>query len=149
MKQLLALLAMAVIFASCKKKDPTPSDYLTKSKWKLESVTVFAQDFSGNIKACQKDNLYQFNINKSITAYEGATKCNDTAANSKTDGNWSLQNADQQLSLSGSSIAESFGLSGNLTVDIVTLNETLLAVKKDTSIQGLKTTINISFKSSQ
>jgi hypothetical protein len=148
MKQLLTLLTMAAIFGSCKKKDPTPSDYLTKSKWKLESVTVFAQDFSGNIKACQKDNLYQFNTNKSITAYEGATKCNDTAANSKTDGNWSLQNADKQLSLSGSSIAESFGVSA-MTVDIVTLNETLLAVKKDTSIQGLKTTINISFKSSQ
>lgn len=148
MRKLLVIAVMSGSLAACKKKDPTPSDYLTKSKWKLESVTAFAQDISGNIKACQKDNLYQFNSNKSITAYEGATKCNDTAASSKTDGNWSLQNADKQLILSGSSIAESFGVS-SMTVDIVTLNETLLAVKKDTSIQGLKTTINISFKSSQ
>lgn len=149
MKKLLILALPALSLGSCKKKDPTPTDYLTKPKWKLESVMALGTDLSANMKACQKDNLYQFGTNKTITAYEGASKCADTAANSKTDGNWALLNSDKQLMLSGSTIAESFGLSGSLTVDVLTLNETTLVVKKDTSFSGLRATINITFKSAQ
>lgn len=149
MKKLFLIALVAGTVASCKKKDPTPKDYLTQSKWKLSSVMVFGTDLTANMKACQKDNLYQFNANQTINAFEGSSKCSDTAADSKTDGNWSLTNADKQLTLSGSSIAESFGLTGTLMVDVLTLNETTLAVKKDTSISGLRTTINITFNSSK
>lgn len=149
MKHLIWIAAIAGLFASCKKKEPTATDYLTQSKWKLTSVLVFGSDLSQNMKACQKDNLYQFASNKTITAFEGASKCVDTAANSRTDGNWQLANADKQLTLSGSSIAESFGIQGNLTVDILTLDATTLAVKKDTAISGLRTTINITFTSAK
>lgn len=149
MKKLILIAGMAGLLASCKKKNPGPTDYLTQSKWKLTSVMVLGTDLTSNMKACQKDNLYQFGTNKTITAFEGASKCADSAANSKTDGNWQLINMDKQLTLSGSSIAESFGIKGNLTVDVMTLNATTLAVKKDTAISGLRTTINITFNSAQ
>ncbi|MGC4058653.1 MAG: hypothetical protein QM743_11125 [Chitinophagaceae bacterium] len=60
-----------------------------------------------------------------------------------------MTSADKQLTLSGSSIAESFGITGNLTVDIVTLNETTLSVKKDTTFSGFSGTVNMTFSDTQ
>ncbi|GAA4451237.1 lipocalin family protein [Rurimicrobium arvi] len=149
MKKILFAVAALALIGSCKKKDPSPTEYLTNGKWKLTSATFLGVDISSDLKDCQKDNLYTFNSNKSITAYEGATKCYDTVADSKTDGNWALTSADKQLTLSGSSIAESFGITGNLTVDVVTLNETTLSVKKDTAFSGFSGTVNMTFSDTQ
>ena len=142
-----AALILCVGFTACKKKEkePTKTELLQNGKWKLTGANfngVF--DLMSSFKDCQKDNTYTFNSNKTITADEGASKCSDTAAQSKTDGSWALISNESQLSISGSSITGAFG-SASIAGNIITLNNTTLQIKKDTTVSGIKGSANITF----
>lgn len=159
MKKTILLSAfLATAFMACKKKDtnttptPTPTPTYTKAdtlqngKWKLTSATAAGGliDLTTSMKECQKDNLYTFNADKTITVDEGATKCSSSDVSPRTDGNWALLSSNTQLSISGSSITTQLGIS-NLTGDLVKLNTTTLQIKKDTTISSIPTTAVITF----
>jgi hypothetical protein len=151
MKKLILISSVfSIAFVSCKKKDTstpityTKADTLQNGQWKLASATAAGGllDLTTSMSACQKDNLYTFNADKTITVDEGATKCATTDPQSKTDGNWALLNNYAQLSISGASIT--LGL-GALTADVVKLDATTLQIKKDTTIATFPTTAIITF----
>jgi hypothetical protein len=147
-----AILATAII--ACKKPEtnttPTPTytkaDTLQNGKWKLTSATAAGGvfDLTTSMQECQKDNLYTFNADKTITVDEGATKCAPSDVSPRNDGNWSLITNNTQLNISGSSITTQLGIPG-LTGDLVKLDATTLQIKKDTTILSLPTTVVITF----
>ncbi len=134
--------------SACKKKEkatpaPTKTDYLTAGQWKLTSATAGGGviNLMSSMKDCQTDNLYTFNKDKTITVDEGSTKCSSSAPQTASDGNWSLQNNDAQMTISGGTITAGLG---TLTGDVVTLDQSTLSVKKDTTF-SFPTTIVIRF----
>lgn len=145
-KIIIACLASFPLFVACKKKEKTPTkqEYLMQGKWKLESATAAGGliDLKSSLKACQTDNIYTFNADKTITVDEGATKCSDTAQQNSKDGSWALQNNDAQIIINGSSISAGFGaISGN----VIVLDAQTLKVQKDTTISSFSTTVEIVF----
>ncbi|MFA6150691.1 MAG: lipocalin family protein [Chitinophagaceae bacterium] len=144
-KIILAILIGSVCFSACKKKEPSKTELLQNGKWKLTAANFSGfYDILANFKDCQKDNTYTFNSNKSITVDEGATKCNDTVAQSYTDGKWNLSGNDTKISLDGSSIMAGFAI-GVLTADIVVLNATTLQISKDTAYTGFSGKASFTF----
>lgn len=151
MKKTLVILSLAIIgLSACKKKDNptatvyTKADTLQNGQWKLKSVTnPLIGDLTTSMKPCQKDNLYTFNADKTLTVDEGAEKCNSSDLQTKKDGSWSLTSDYKQISISSSAFA-TFGIS-TLTGDVLQLNSTTLEVKKDTTVAGFPTTITVTF----
>lgn len=70
------------IFNSCSNKsDNTPppktkTQLLTQATWKFKSATIGGIDATGQVQACQRDNVLTFLSNGSGSGDEGATKCN-------------------------------------------------------------------------
>ncbi len=152
-KTILFAAILATAFIACKKPEtnttPTPTytkaDTLQNGKWKLTSATIGGLiDLTQSMKECQKDNLYTFNADKTITVDEGATKCAPSDVSPRNDGNWSLITNNTQLNISGSSITTQLGIPG-LTGDLVKLDATTLQIKKDTIISSFPTTAVITF----
>jgi len=141
-----ALLILSVLFVSCKKKEkePTKEELLTNGKWKLTGASAAGglYDLMTSFKECQKDNTFTFNTNKSITVDEGATKCNDTAKQTITDGTWALSNNDTKMTISGDKITAGFG---NLTGDVLKIEATTFQIKKDTTVGGFATSAIVTF----
>ncbi len=142
------VLISGIAFASCKKKDKTPpapskTEIVQEGKWKLTSANFNGiYDLVNDFEACQKDNFYLFNTNKTITVDEGATKCDPSTPQNATDGMWELQSNDTKIVISGSSITAGLG---SLSGDIIEISNTKLQFKKDTTISGFPGTINITF----
>lgn len=138
-KIIFAAVLMATTFVACKpkEKDPevTKSQMLEKGKWKISELKFSnaggVQNLLDITADCDKDNFYYFNVDKSITADEGATKCNASDPQSTTDGKWLLENNDSKLSFTESSI---FGTKGNMNLTVVTISEKLIEFTKDSSI---------------
>ncbi len=151
MKKTIVILSLAIVgFSACKKKDSgstttyTKTDTLQNGQWKLASVTnPLIGDLTTSMKSCQKDNLYTFNADKTITVDEGGEKCNSADMQTRVDGSWNLTSDYKQISIS-SSIFASLGIT-TLTGDVVQINSTTMEVKKDTTVSGFPTTINIKF----
>lgn len=137
-KTLFAILFIAVAFVACKKKEKnttTKSEMLEKGKWKVSELKFKnasgEQDLLDLTSECDKDNFYFFNADKSITADEGASKCNSADPQSTTDGKWALDNDDTKLSFTESSI---FGSKGNMSVTVVSITDNLIEFTKDSTI---------------
>jgi hypothetical protein len=70
------------IFNSCgNKSDNTPppktkTQLLTQANWKFKSATIGGADATGQVQACQRDNVLTFLSNGNGSGDEGATKCN-------------------------------------------------------------------------
>lgn len=144
-KAILFLCLGAICFTSCKKKEEekSKSDILAEGKWKLTAANFNGiVDLMSSMKECQKDNLFLFNTNKTITLDEGATKCSDAAEQTRTDGNWELTNNDAKITVSNSSVTAGLG---SLTGDIVKLDATSFQITKDTAYSGFSGKINITF----
>jgi len=148
MKKLVgAFMVLTLAIAACKKSDDNKggSEALSAGKWQITSAIVTMPLGAGNINlmdsmsACQKDNFYMFNSDASITMDEGATKCNSSDPQTITDGNWSLQNGNKQLSISGSTITQGYG---NLTFDVKSITSSTLQLHKDTTILGFTGSID-------
>lgn len=148
MRKLLIFVAIiSVSTIACKKKEkapPTKTELLTQGKWKLSSASAAGGlvDLMSSIKDCQKDNTFTFNTDKTITVDEGATKCNDTAQQTVTDGNWALLNNDAQMSISGEKITVGFGA---ITGDVVKIEATTFQIKKDTVVSNFQTSAILTF----
>ena len=83
----------------------TKTELLTAKKWKITAYTVSpAIDLNGNgtmvsniyaqMPACEKDDLYIFNVNSSVTADEGGSKCDPNNPQSKLDGTWTFNSTE-------------------------------------------------------
>ncbi len=142
---ILAVLLSSLFFSACKKKEkePTKTELLQNGKWKLTAANFSGfYDLYADFKDCQKDNMYLFNTNKTITVDEGASKCKDTAKQTYTDGTWNLVSNDTKITLDGSSITAGFGA---LTADLVVLNATTLQISKDTAFSGISGKASFTF----
>lgn len=152
-KIFLALLALPLMMVACKKKDKTSN--LTKLKantWKITEVNiskdgVIGLDYYDQMKDCEKDNFYTFNNDFTITANEGASKCDPTIADVTTDGSWVLTENESKFTLKNSKILP---IEGDQTMSIVTLDANTLKLSKDTTIDypgvgKLSGTVNVTF----
>lgn len=117
------------IFASCNKNDNNPpsktkTQLITQGTWKFQTATANGTDVSGNLRACQKDNIYIFLAAGTGTADEGPTRCNlgDPATNPF---NWNFLSSETILHIS----TLLFTNGGN-DFTIISLTETELVVSQ-------------------
>ncbi|RZK14168.1 MAG: hypothetical protein EOO56_25510 [Hymenobacter sp.] len=104
MKKLLFVLGAIAALGACKKDSETApatgsrTDLLTAKPWQATTVNISLSGIpipSGQfISACQLDNTYKFNADKTLVIDEGATKCNTTDPQT-TSGTWAFANTDQ------------------------------------------------------
>lgn len=142
---ILCITFFGLLLISCSKKSgpqqpdpPTKTELITTSAWKLEDAG-FDQDKNGTIEisamgalwSCQIDNTLSFKTNNSGITDEGATKCNPTDPQT-TNFNWSFADAEANINVSGSVLAQINGKS-----KVVTLTTTNLTLARDTTITGL------------
>jgi len=107
MKKLSFLLLAAAAFGGCKKDDatttPTPvvtkTDLLTAKSWKITAqtltITTNGTTISDNtLDACDKDDAYKFNTDKSLVVDAGTNKCL-TSDPQKETGTWAFPSSDE------------------------------------------------------
>ena len=147
MKNILLLLPISLLLlavsGSCKKKiiyQPTKTELLTSTTWKLEKVTAGITDVTSYIPACSRDNIITFVSNGTGSTSEGASSCTPPVVTTFT---WRFQNSETELSLSTSLIP---GGSGTFT--IITLNETDLVLAQQVTIPSFPLPVSavITFK---
>ncbi|MGI4741031.1 MAG: hypothetical protein ACRYG7_38170 [Janthinobacterium lividum] len=152
MKKLILCLSAVAVLGACKKDSdttptPTPTasrtDLLTAKPWQASTVNLTLSGIpipsSQFITACQLDNTYKFNTDKTLVIDEGATKCNTTDPQT-TSGTWAFSNTDQTkvtLVVPGSVFNGDF--------DIKTLSATTLQLNTTQSLSGLSYTIDATF----
>jgi hypothetical protein len=154
----IALIALSFTLGlvACKKDKPaekTKLEMLTSGQWKITEIylakdTVVALDYYSTMEECVKDNFFTFNSNFSITSDEGATKCDNSVAQTTTDGKWTLSNSDKTFTIEESKILP---ISGNLSMSVSQLDNSTLKLSKDTTIVypgvgNLSGTIHATFK---
>lgn len=151
MKKLFLFALAAASLSACKKdSDNTPSrtELLTSRKWRITAFTVnttssivggtpssMTIDQYALQLACEKDDFYQFNTDKTMKQEEGPTQCS-TSPTQTTVFNWDF-NSDQSkliLTLRGSS-------SPTLD-DIVELSPTTMRLRETTSSTSGNSTLN-------
>lgn len=139
-KALFAIVTLSVAFTACKKKDEpsevTKTQMLTQGKWKITEVyiekdNVVALDYYSTMEECEKDNLFTFNADYTITSDEGPTKCDPSVQQTTTDGKWALTNGEKDFTIKESSILP---LSGDQSMTIAALDNSIFKLSKDTTI---------------
>ena len=142
----LAVALSAILFFACKKSSDnnsnpskTKTDLITASLWRFDNAKLAGVDVSGYFDDCEKDNTVTFVSNGTGTVDEGATKCN--AADPQTVSfNWAFENNESSIHTS----TPLFPGTGDFTLS--TLNDTQLAVSRDTVILGITQTLTINLK---
>lgn len=147
-KTMILAIASTLAFTACKKDDKdngaTKSEHLMKGSWQISAATLTfplgEQDLLASMDDCQKDNLYIFNADKTITVDAGAVKCNASEQQQTTEGNWELTSNDSKLRIGGSSITQGFG---NMEVEVLQLDANTIKIKKDTAMGTLSGAIMV------
>jgi len=101
---------------SCSKdnEEPTPAtktktELLTAKNWRLtaEQMTMVSggktttEDHFKDYEACEKDDFYKFNPDKSLIADQGATKCSSSANEPQSEkGTWDFNSDQTKLTFS-------------------------------------------------
>lgn len=98
------------------------SALLTSGKWKGVAYTLTTSsgttDMFAIVPDCEKNDIFTFNADNTITRDEGATKCSDSDPQSKNDGTWSIN---------GTKFS-STGDGNSLTWDILTLDNSTFKI---------------------
>ncbi|RZK21402.1 MAG: hypothetical protein EOO56_11390 [Hymenobacter sp.] len=104
MKKLCLLLGAITVLGACKKDNDSTfpatsrTDLLTARRWQVSNVAITANGLplpsSLVVSACQLDNTYKFNTDKTLVVDEGATKCSTTDPQTQS-GTWAFANTDQ------------------------------------------------------
>ena len=125
LKKIACLLLLSAVLVSCKKSSvKTKTELLTQGTWKFKSATVGGSDWSSNIQACQKDNVYTFVSNGTGSADEGPAKCN-TGDPQTIPFTWNFQSAETILFISTTLFT-----GGSSTFNLVLISETELVVSQ-------------------
>lgn len=109
MKKILILaLSAAAIFSSCKKKKDTPATCEVTiagiaGNYKLTKIEAVAAGVATDVTntyldPCEKDDIYQFNTNKSFTYQDAGTACAPSSAGT---GTWDVTGGKLVLTHSG------------------------------------------------
>lgn len=150
MKKLFFCLGTLAALGACKKdSDTTPAstasrtDLLTAKAWQISNVALTVNGISlpssQFITACQLDNSFKFNTDKTLVVDEGATKCNATDPQT-TSGTWAFSNTDQTkitITLPGSVF--------NGDADVKELSSSALRLYGAQSASGLSYTLDTTF----
>jgi hypothetical protein len=154
MKNALLTMIASAFLVSCSKDDDTNNnggasntDVISSSAWKFDDAGADADkngtidiSFASDIDACLKDNTLTLSANGSGTVDEGATKC-DPQLPQTSPVSWSFSSNETSLVLGGSGL---IGITGQFK--IVTLNNTNLALAKDTVILGNQASFVVKLK---
>ena len=152
MKCTVVLFATVMAMVSCSKDDeesqpPTNTELITRSAWKFEDAGADLDkngsiDFSlaDQIPDCVLDNTLTLSTGGTGAVDAGAVKC-DPSEPQSAPVTWSFANNETALTIGGAGI---IGISGQFK--IVTLNETSLALSKDTVFQGASTALVVKLK---
>ncbi len=146
------LIGMGIVgltVAACKKdndgKTATTAQLLSSTTWKMDTIQLDTNKDgvadeavpAGFVESCDLDNTITFNSNGSGTTDEGATKCEDSLAQS-TPFSWSLKDGDSTLVIAGSLFQ---GVSGNVTIKKIT-NTSLVLIQAVTLEDPFPITVN-------
>lgn len=116
LKWSIIVIVILISFSSCKKDSDTPvedtttpTELLTAGNWLTTAITinpgvdigngVILTDLFSQLDACEKDDLLIFNTNGTVTADEGAVKCDANDPQSVNDGTWTISSDYQTLTL--------------------------------------------------
>lgn len=153
MKKIFLFAGTCLALGACSKKDdaspaPTPSrsELLTARPWRLSAQTTTTTPSGGTptttndfaaLSACERDNFFKFNTDKTLVVDEGPSKCSASAAQTSSF-TWDF-NADQTKLL-----VTSPGKTTPETDDIVELTATTLRFRTaTTSSTGTVTTQDV------
>lgn len=135
MKQILFVLLVVAVAASCKKTDEpkTGHDTLRAGKWKQSTGRIKVKgfnidttyDYFVDLPDCRKDDYLEFRTNFDGVVNTAANKCT-SAESDESDFTWELVNNDQNLNVY---TAEDFFGTSNVKSDVVSLSEDKLAIK--------------------
>lgn len=145
------VVAIMIAFSSCKKDSDapaavttTPTEYLTAGNWLTTAITitpgvdigngVLLTDLFSTLDACEKDDLLKFNSDGTVTADEGALKCDPNDPQSVNDGSWSLSSDNKTLTMTPSAESPE---DPTVIVTIVSLNDAQLVMSFDTEGFGI------------
>lgn len=104
MKKLCFLLLVTASVSACKKEPvtaaPSRTDLLTaknwrKTAWTITSGSAAPTDVYAQLPACERDDFYKFNVDKSLVLDAGPTRCNPTDPQTRP-GTWTI-NSDQTV----------------------------------------------------
>jgi hypothetical protein len=142
MRKLLIVACVALLaFSACKddKESPAPSTpvspgLLTGKDWRMtankmelsENGMDTTIDFFADMEPCEKDDLYRFNEDKTVTLKAGATKCQASDPDTEPGGTW-------ELSADGKKITITENGDGD-TMDVITLTETTFKVSQTSEV---------------
>jgi hypothetical protein len=154
-----------VLIASCKKDEkkkvddnPTPTtstkqEKLVNGKWQITELYIekdgtVGYDHMSSMAACEKDNMFTFNSDATISSDEGATKCDASVDQVTTDGNWSIDEASSTLVIKDSKLMP---MMENTTTKIASISDLELRLSKDTVIEypglpKMSGTVHVNFK---
>lgn len=151
-KLLIAFAAGALLIGACKEdeKEVTPPTNqavteLTGKNWQMMSnFTVYTKgtkDSTYNeyatMDACEKDDLINFNTNKTITTKAGATKCNPTDPDTEPSGTWELSADNKKLTITNDGVTLVFNVQELAATNLTLVyNDTT-----DTDFDLIKTTV--------
>ena len=124
----------------------TKAGLLSSSGWVMKSMVatfpapVGDMDVYALEDACSKDDIINFNSNKTVTGDEGATKCDPADPQTTDDGTWELASNDTKLVLTEDGDVTEF------TITSLTSSELLMELTEyDSSFQA-EITIKVGFK---
>lgn len=112
MKKLVLIMTGAlVLFASSCKKEKTTTELLQAGAWKMTAGVATngattVDFYTTTMQACEKDDLYTFKTDNSLSVSEGASKCNSTDPDTYTYGTYSV--VGDSLSLNDGTSTTSF-----------------------------------------
>lgn len=146
-KPIFFLLSIALFFVACDKDDSGASntDKLTNGQWKIiSSVAKFTfngieqtVDAFGQLPACQKDNLAEFQADGTLIADEGATKCSTNDPQQET-GTWEFAQGETHIIV----VSDDY----DFDAEILELTDSKLRVKYETDLSGIVTTTETVFE---
>ena len=141
----LLCLGIATLGACKKNSEPVPSttrvDLLTAKSWRLSTVTASLGGTplpSSLIPACNNDDTYKFNLDKTVIQDAGVIKCSSTDPQTQA-GTWAFNNDQSKLTIAvpGSLL--------NGEADIKELTTSTLHIIGTPTVSGVVITVDATF----
>jgi hypothetical protein len=145
-KLILLCLGIAALGACDKNSKPAPAtsrvDLLTAKSWRLSTATVTINGISIPssllLPACNNDDTFKFNVDKTAIQDAGAIKCNTTDPQTQA-GTWTFNNDQTKLTIA----IPGSPLSGE--ADIKELTASTLHINGNPTINGVTANVDATF----
>ncbi len=138
MKLLLLVVAASVINFGCVGGNTYKEDLLSNEKWELilskTSGPNGTIDNYAKLKACERDNRYNFKPDRNLEIDEGLSKCNPNDPQTYIEGKWSFSDDETHLSLN------------EIEYFIIQFTDGELMLRSDIEENGQSITVELSFR---